>query len=181
MWKQGLLAAGVAAAVMYSGPLLAQEAPEDLDVTLTVVEEGQDAQDVVNNIELPPDMQEVAEETIAAVMEAVAATGQGAEHNEEIEARMREALTRHQELIANARLSAEAAREEALRTAEVARESIEEAVKSAMNGADIQGVIEQVMQDILSSLPADIRDQISMELDGMFEQAQDNLPDGPDA
>ncbi|WP_444920796.1 hypothetical protein ACJJID_18940 [Microbulbifer sp. CnH-101-G] len=181
MWKKGLIAASVAAAVMYTSPLMAQEAAEDLDVTLTVVEEGQDAQDVVNNIELPPDLQEVAEETIAAVMEAVAASGQGAEHSEEIEARMREAIARQHEVITSARLSAEAAREEALRTAEAARENIEEAVKSAMNGADIQGVIEQVMQDILSSLPEDIREQITMDLDGLFEQVQDDLPDGPDA
>ncbi|GAB2893997.1 hypothetical protein ACCI51_10995 [Microbulbifer echini] len=181
MWKQGILAASVAATVLCTGPLMAQEMPEDLDVTLTVVEEDQDALDVVNNIELPPDLQEIAEETMAAVMEAMASSGMGAEHSEEIEAKMHEAIARHQEIMASARLSAEAAREEAMRTAEVARENIEEAVKSAMNGADIQGVIEQMMQDILSSLPVDIRDQISMELDGILGQVQEDLPDGPDA
>ncbi|MFA0811446.1 hypothetical protein [Microbulbifer epialgicus] len=181
MWKQGLLAAGIAAGVLGFVPAVGQEVPQDLEVTLSVVEETEDVIDVVNNIELPPDMQAIAEETMAAVMAAVAAAQEGGgENSAEIEAMMRDALARHQEMATNARLSAEAAREEALRTAEAARENIEEAVKSALSGAEIQGVIEQMMQDILGSLPEDIREQITVDFDSIFDRAQENFPEAPE-
>ncbi|WP_445365412.1 hypothetical protein ACJJJB_20670 [Microbulbifer sp. ANSA001] len=181
MWKKGLLAVGITAAVLHAGSVMGQDMPSDLDLTLTVVEETEDALDVMNNIELPPNLQEIAEETMAAVMAAVAAAREeGGRESEELEGIVNEAMARHQELIANARLSAEAAREEALRAAETAREGIEEAVKSALSGAEIQGVIEQMMQDILDSLPADIREQITVDLNALFEQARENLPEDSD-
>lgn len=183
MSKKELLALGLIVGAQLSMPALSQEAerPSDLDVTLTVVEDTENAQDVLNNIELPPDMREVAEETMAAVMAAVNAAQNGeVKDREAAEVLLREAMARSGELAANARLSADAASEEAQRAAEVAREAVEEAVKNALSGADMQGVIEQMMQDILSSLPEDIRSQLTIDMNSLIDQAQQNRPQPPD-
>lgn len=183
MSKKQLLALGLIVGAQLSMPALSQEvaSPSDLDVTLTVVEETENVEDVLNNIELPPEMREVAEETMAAVMAAVSAAQNGEVKNkEEAEALVREAMARSSELAASARLSADAATEEAQRAAEVAREAVEEAVKNALSGADMQGVIEQMMQDILSSLPDDIRNQLTIDMDALIDQAQQNRPQAPD-
>lgn len=184
MLRNKLLTLGVIVGAQLSLPAFAQEvdAPSDLDVTLTVVEDTQDVQDVLNNIELPPDMREVAEETMAAVMAAVNAAQNGDVHSkEEAEALVKEAMARSRDLIANARFSADAASEDAQRTAEVAREAVEEALKNALSGADMQGVIAQMMQDILANLPDDIRSQLTIDVDALIEQARQATQQDPDS
>ncbi|WP_323845839.1 hypothetical protein [Microbulbifer magnicolonia] len=180
MFRKEVLAVGVWIGAQLSMPALAQEveAPSELDVTLTVVEETEQARDLLNNIELPPDTREFVEEKMADLMTAVSAAQNGdAKSREDIEVMMQEAMTRSLEMADNARLSADAASEEAQRAAEVAREAVEEAVKNALSGADIQGVIEQMMQDILSNLPDDIRNEMDLDIDAIIERARQNLPD----
>ncbi|SHF76499.1 hypothetical protein SAMN04487965_2645 [Microbulbifer donghaiensis] len=182
MSRKKLLAFGFLLGAPLAIPALAQQAgnPSDLDVTLTVVEDAESVEDVLNSIELPPDIREAAEETLAAVMAAVSAAQRGdVKSKEDAEALVREAVARSSELAANARLSADAASEDAQRAAEVAREAVEEAVKNALSGADMQGVIEQMMQDILNSLPDDIRNQLTLDLDSLIDQAKQGLPPAP--
>ncbi|SFC36547.1 hypothetical protein SAMN05660479_01606 [Microbulbifer thermotolerans] len=179
MLRKKLLIAGVFFGTCCSLPAMSQEVPEaggELDVTLTVIEDSEDVQDLINNIELPPQAEAIAEETMAAVMETLkAAETVGEKSDAEREAMIREALARSQELIANASASADIANEEALRAAEATREIIEEAVKSALSGAELDGLIDQMMQDIIDSLPDDIKSELPEDLDEMLDEVRNRL------
>lgn len=183
MLRKKLLLMGILVGAQFSLPALSQETevPSDLDVTLTVVDESENVEDVLNNLELPPEAREFAEETMEAVKAVVTAARNGdIKSEEEAEAIVREAMTRSEELMASASLSADAANEEALRAAEATREAVEEAVKNALAGADVEGLIEQMMQDILESLPEDVRSQMP-DLDALLEEARNSLPQEPES
>ncbi|MFC6634162.1 hypothetical protein [Microbulbifer taiwanensis] len=184
MLRKKLLVMGILVGAQLAVPALAQEVenPSDLDVTLTVVEDSQDVEDVLNNIELPPDVREYAEETMEAVKAIVTAAQNGdIKSEEEAEAMVLEVMARSREIAASARQSADAASEEAQRSVEMAREAVEEAVKNALSGADMQGLIEQMMQDILGNLSDDVRNQLTADLDAIIEQNRENLPEDPES
>lgn len=194
MLSKKLLLLGFLASAHFAFPALAQEAPEtaepedvveepsDLDVTLTVVEDSEDVQDLINDLELPPEAHEIAQETWEAVKEVITAAENGdITTEEEAEVVVQEAMARSREMAANARLSANAASEEAMRSAEAAREAAEEAVKNALSEMDMNGDIEQMMQEILDNLPDDIRSQLPDNLDSMLEQAGSGLPENPES
>lgn len=194
MLSKKLLLLGFLASAPFAFPALAQEAPEtaepedvveepgDLDVTLSVVEDSEDVRDLINDLELPPEAHEIAQETWEAVKEVITAAENGdITTEEEAEAVVQEAMARSREIAANARLSANAASEEAMRSAEVAREAAEEAVKNALSEMDMNGDIEQMMQEILDNLPDDIRSQLPDNLDTMLEQAGSGLPENPES
>jgi len=179
MLRKKLLLMGILVGAQLAVPALSQEveSASDLDVTLTVVDDSENVEDLLNNIELPPEAREIAAETMEAVKAVVAAARNGDINNEEqAEAMVQEAMARSRELMANASLSAEAASEEALRAAEVTREAVEEAVKNALSGADVEGLIEQMMRDILENLPDDVRSQLPANFDTLFDEARNNLP-----
>lgn len=184
MLRKKLLLMGILVGAQFSLPALSQEAEtqSDLDVTLTVVDESENVEDLLNNIELPPEAREIAEETMEAVKAVVTAARNGdIKSEEEAEALVQEAMARSQELMANASLSADAANEEALRAAEATREAVEEAVKNALAGADVEGLIEQMMRDILENLPDGVRSQLPADLDTLFDEARNNLPQDPES
>lgn len=187
MMRKKLLVLGLAAGSYLALPgALAQDAETqpDLDITLSVVEDTQDAQDLLNSIELPPELQEMAEQQLAAVMAAVEAARQKGDqqgsHSGETEAIVAEALARSRETTANNIESANAAVADAQLAAEAAREAIEEAVKNGLTGAEVEGIIEQMMQDILASLPEDIREQMPADIGSIIEDARNNASETPD-
>jgi DNA-directed RNA polymerase subunit F len=180
--QKSLLAIGIGVCAQFALPTIAQEVESDLDITLTVVEETQNVQDVLNEIELPEGVREMAEQQLAAVMAAVnAARSDESISAEETEAIVRDAMARSSEMIASARLSADAANANAQLATEAAREAVEEAVKNALSGADINDSIRQMMQDIFDNLPDDVRSQLPADLDALFDQALDSLPDDPES
>lgn len=184
MLRKKLLLMGLLVGAQFALPAMAQEVegPSDLDVTLNVVEDSQDVQDLINNIELPAEAREYVQETLEAVRAVVTAAENGdITSEEEAEAMVMERMTRTRELMSNAALSADAASEEALRSAEVAREAVEEAVKNALNGAEMQGLIEQMMQDILNNLPDDVKSQLPEDLDAIVGEAMNDQPGDPES
>lgn len=184
MLRKKWLLMGLLVTAPFALPAVAQEveAPSDLDVTLTVVDESEEVQDLINNIELPAEAREFVQETLEAVRAVVTAAQNGEiTTEEEAEAMVMETMARSQELMANAALSADAANEEALRSAEVTREAVEEAVKNALNGAEMQGVIEQMMQDILNNLPDDVKNQLPADMDAIIGEALNSQSGGAES
>lgn len=189
MLNRKLLILGLLAAAPVALPLQAQEAPElpdtvedptDLDVTLTVVDSAEDARDLINNLELPPEAQDIAQQTVELVRDVITAAENGdITSEEEAQAMVEEAMARSREMAADANLSANAASEEAVRSAETAREAAEEAVKNALSEMDANGDAEQMMQEILDNLPDDISSRLPDNLQTMMESAGDSLPEDP--
>ena len=144
---------------------VAAEAAEvaDLDITLQVVEDAESAQDLLNNIELPEEVREIAEQKLAAALAAIKAAremqgnGEGGGSSADREALLAEMAERRAELMASAQTSALAANEQAQQAVESAREAVEEALKNGLTNAEMQGMIEQMMQDILGALPEEAR------------------------
>lgn len=150
------------------------EAAADLDITLQVVEDAESAQDLLNNIELPEEVREIAEQKLAAALAAIKAaremqaqSGEGATAADQ-EAMLAEMAERRGELMASAQSSALAANEQAQQAVESAREAVEEALKNGLTNAEMQGMIEQMMQDILGSLPEEARGNLG-DMDALMD------------
>lgn len=150
------------------------EAAADLDITLQVVEDAESAQDLLNNIELPEEVREIAEQKLAAALAAIKAaremqaqSGEGATTADQ-EAMLAEMAERRGELMASAQSSALAANEQAQQAVESAREAVEEALKNGLTNAEMQGMIEQMMQDILGSLPEEARGNLG-DMDALMD------------
>ncbi|WP_231758705.1 hypothetical protein [Microbulbifer elongatus] len=161
----------------------------DSDITLQVVEDAESAQDLLNNIELPEEMREIAEQKLAAALAAIKAmreaqtgdsalSGEGAANSEAMLAEMAE---RRAELMASAQNSALAANEQAQQAVESAREAVEEALKNGLTNAEMQGMIEQMMQDILGAVPEDARGSMG-DVDALLDSLRgDVASDASDA
>ncbi|MFI2811933.1 MULTISPECIES: hypothetical protein [Microbulbifer] len=189
MLRKNLLVLGLATGACLALPAHAQEVESqaDLDVTMSVVEDAQDAQDVLNSIELPPELREVAEQQMAAILAAMEAARAGESSGEdqasldpETQARFAEALERSREMAASNTAAANAAVADAQLAAEAAREAIEEAVKNGLTGAEVEGIIDQMMQDILNSLPEDVREQMPADINTLIEEAKGTTTDTPE-
>ncbi|WP_299594526.1 hypothetical protein [uncultured Microbulbifer sp.] len=175
-WAQQDMAAGsdVQAAVAEA------EAAADLDITLQVVEDAETAQDLLNNIELPEEVREVAEQKLAAALAAIKAAremqagGEAGTDNADREAMLAEMAERRTALMASAQNSALAANEQAQQAVESAREAVEEALKNGLTNAEMQGMIEQMMQDILGALPEEARGGMG-DMDGLLDSLRGDV------
>ena len=154
----------------------------DLDITLQVVEDAESAQDLLNNIELPEEMREIAEQKLAAALAAIKAmreaqpgsAGLNGENGVNSEAMLAEMAERRSELMANAQNSALAANEQAQQAVESAREAVEEALKNGLTNAEMQGMIEQMMQDILGALPDEARGNMG-DMDALLDSLRGDV------
>ncbi|MCK7598897.1 hypothetical protein M0G74_16610 [Microbulbifer sp. CAU 1566] len=158
----------------------------DLDITLQVIEDTESAQDLLNNIELPDEVREIAEQKLAAALAAIKAmreaqpggqvpSGDSAASSEAMLAEMAE---RRAELMNNAQNSALAANEQAQQAVESAREAVEEALKNGLTNAEMQGMIEQMMQDILGVLPEEARGSMG-DVDTLLDSLRGDVASEP--
>lgn len=157
------------------------EAAADLDITLQVVGDAETAQDLLNNIELPEEVREVAEQKLAAALAAIKAAremqggGEAGADDADREALLTEMAERRAELMASAQNSALAANEQAQQAVESAREAVEEALKNGLTNAEMQGMIEQMMQDILGALPEEARGGVG-DMDALLDSLSGGVP-----
>lgn len=181
-------------AVPMSAPALAGDSDAaELDVTMTVVDADDTAEDVVNVIELPEGASEVAKEAAAFGLKtanaARGAIGNGVSGDaeerieatagrgmtaEEVEAIIAEARARGENAVADAEAAAAAAQE----NANAAHEAAEEALKNALSGADFPGSRADV-QDILDNLPDDVKEHLPENIESIIENARDRKPETP--
>lgn len=151
---------------------VAIEEAAELDITLQVVEDAQSAEDLLNNIELPDDVRELAEQKLAAVLAALKAAREaqpGDANRADREALLSEMEARSAEMMAGAQNSALAANEQAQQAMEFAREVVEEALKNGLTNADMEGMIEQMMQDMLGALPEGAAGNTNMDVDVLLD------------
>ena len=162
----------------------AVEPSADLDITLQVVEDAGSAEDLLNTIELPEEVREVAEQRLAAALAAIkAARDLQADGNAEQEALMEDMAERRAELVASAQASALAANEQAQQAVESAREAVEEALKNGLTNAEMQGMIEQMIQDIFGALPDEARGGMGDmgDVSGLLESLRGDATAGAEA
>ncbi|WP_428819869.1 hypothetical protein [Microbulbifer sp. MCCC 1A16149] len=155
------------------------EAAADLDITLQVVEDAESAQDLLNNIELPEEVREIAEQKLAAALAAIKAAREmqsqgGGATSADQEALLAEMAERRGEMMAGAQASALAANEQAQQAVESAREAVEEALKNGLTNAEMQGMIEQMMQDIMGSLPEEARGNMG-DMDALLDSLRGDV------
>ncbi|AQQ66496.1 hypothetical protein Mag101_01675 [Microbulbifer agarilyticus] len=176
------------------GPALDVQADVvDPDVTLQVVEDAQSVEDLLNSIELPEEVRALAEQRLAAALAAIKAAREASPSNadevpssgevssevaERREAMLAEMAERRGEMMANAQNAALAANEQAQQAVESAREAVEEALKNGLTSDEMQGMIEQMVQDILGSLPADAGADMS-EVDTLLESLRGDVAAEP--
>ncbi|MBY6210012.1 hypothetical protein KUV95_00455 [Microbulbifer agarilyticus] len=179
------------------GPALDVQADVvDPDVTLQVVEDAQSVEDLLNSIELPEEVRELAEQRLAAALAAIKAAREAspsnadevpgsnevssdvAERREAMLAEMAEMAERRGEMMADAQNAALAANEQAQQAVESAREAVEEALKNGLTSDEMQGMIEQMVQDILGSLPAGAGVDMS-EVDALLESLRGDVATEP--
>ncbi|MBY6190010.1 hypothetical protein KUV22_06210 [Microbulbifer agarilyticus] len=175
-------------AVPDDGPMLdVQTDVIDPDVTLQVVEEAQSVEDLLNSIELPEEVRELAEQRLAAALAAIKAAREASPSNsdempsdvaERREAMLAEMAERRGEMMADAQNAALAANEQAQQAVESAREAVEEALKNGLTSDEMQGMIEQMVQDILGSLPAGAGVDMS-EVDALLESLRGDVATEP--
>ncbi|MCA0892501.1 hypothetical protein [Microbulbifer agarilyticus] len=181
-------------AVPDDGPTLdAQTDIVDSDVTLQVVEDAQSVEDLLNSIELPEEVRELAEQRLAAALAAIKAAREASPSNadevpgsnevssdvaERREAMLAEMAERRGEMMADAQNAALAANEQAQQAVESAREAVEEALKNGLTSDEMQGMIEQMVQDILGSLPAGAGVDMS-EVDALLESLRGDVATEP--
>ncbi|GAB2511188.1 hypothetical protein [Microbulbifer agarilyticus] len=182
------------AAAPDKGPALDVQADVvDPDVTLQVVEDAQSVEDLLNSIELPEEVRALAEQRLAAALAAIKAAREASPSNaddapsssevssevaERREAMLAEMAERRGEMMANAQNAALAANEQAQQAVESAREAVEEALKNGLTSDEMQGMIEQMVQDILGSLPADAGADMS-EVDALLESLRGDVAAEP--
>lgn len=164
------------------------EASADLDITLQVVEDAGSAEDLLNTIELPEEVREIAEQRLAAALAAIKAardlqTGATSSGNAEQEALLADMAERRAELVASAQASALAANEQAQQAVESAREAVEEALKNGLTSAEMQGMIEQMIQDIFGALPEEARGGMGDmgDVNGLLESLRGDAAAGAEA
>lgn len=172
------------------GPLSLPVLADDLDVTVTVIDANDTAEDAANVIELPEGVSDAVKEAAAAGLatanaarsremnqeaeEAKAKADASRVSEEEVKAIVADARARGEEARANAEAAVAAARE----NADAAREAAEEALKNALSGADVQGSMATV-REILDNLPDDVKAHLPENLETILEDAMDNAPETP--
>nr|WP_010133300.1 hypothetical protein [Microbulbifer agarilyticus] len=181
-------------AVPDDAPVLdAQADMVDPDVTLQVIEDAQSAEDLLDSIELPEEVRALAEQRLAAALAAIKAAREASPSNQgevpasnEVssdvaarrEAMLADMAERRGEVMASAHNAALAANEQAQQAVESAREAVEEALKNGLTSDEMQGMIEQMVQDILGSLPAGAGVDMS-EVDALLESLRGEVAAEP--
>ncbi|QIL90419.1 hypothetical protein GNX18_12130 [Microbulbifer sp. SH-1] len=164
------------------------DAGADLDITLQVVDDAASAEDFLNTIELPEEVREIAEQRLAAALAAIKAaremqSGKAGSDSAEHQALLADMAERRAELVAGAQASALAANEQAQQAVESAREAVEEALKNGLTSAEMQGMIEQMIQDIFGALPEEARGDMGdmNDVNGLLESLRGDSTAGADA
>lgn len=182
---------GVLCCSPISAPVFADgDGSADLDVTMSVVDADDTAEDAVNVLELPEIASDTAKEAAALGLETAGkarAAGQerGDDLDGDVEAAGRLKAGEMKAIIADARArgdaaasNAEAAAAAARENADAAREAAEEALKNALGGANYRGSIEDV-REILDNLPDDVKEHLPDNIEDILDNVTDRRPETP--
>lgn len=134
-------------------PAFAQDSDDqdDLDVSLTVLEAGESAENAINNLELPKQAGEQARGNGAFGLETASAARQGQDKAREGQKRAREGQQKARE-----------ARENAASLAGEAASQAQEKVKN------------DIARGALERIPGDLREKLPVQIPGRAQDARDN-------